>query len=164
LTTSVNRVIRSLDPELPTYDVSTMDSRLHDSLARRRLSMVLLGAFAVFALVLAAIGIYGVIAYWVDQRTREIGIRMALGADRGRILRLVAREFGVMVSVGLAIGLAGAFALTRVLNSLLFGVTATDVTTFALIPLVLAAIAVAATYLPARRATRVEPIVAVRAE
>jgi predicted permease len=164
LTTSVNRVIRSLDPELPTYDVSTMDSRLHDSLARRRLSMVLLGAFAVFALVLAAIGIYGVIAYWVDQRTREIGIRMALGADRGRILRLVAREFGVMVGVGLAIGLAGAFALTRVLNSLLFGVTATDVTTFALIPLVLAAIAVAATYLPARRATRVEPIVAVRAE
>jgi predicted permease len=164
LMAAINRVIRTLDPELPTYDVSTMDARLHDSLARRRLSMVLLGAFAMFALILAAIGIYGVIAYWVDQRTREIGIRMALGADARRILGLVGREFGVMILSGVAVGLAGAFALTRLMNSLLFGVSATDVTTFAVIPVVLAAIALAATFVPARRAARVEPIVAVRAE
>src|SRR5262249_25073224 len=108
--------------------------------------------------------IYGVIAYWVDQRTREIGIRMALGADARRILGLVGREFGVMILAGVAVGLGGAFALTRLMNSLLFGVSATDVTTFAVIPVVLAAIALAATFVPARRATRVEPIVAVRAE
>ena len=164
LTNAVAQEIRRLDPELPAYDVATMEHRLHDSLARRRLSMFLLGTFAAFALVLAAIGIYGVIAYWVDQRTREIGIRMALGADRRRILSLIAREFLVMIGVGLAIGLGGAFALTRVMSGLLFGVSATDVTTFGLIPVVLAVIAVAATYLPARRAMRVEPIVAVRAE
>ena len=126
--------------------------------------MFLLALFAVFALVLAAIGIYGVIAYWVDQRTREIGIRMALGADRARILRLIASEFFVMIGIGLALGLVGAFALTRVMSGLLFGVSATDVTTFGVIPLVLGAIAIVATYLPARRAMRVEPIVAVRAE
>jgi len=164
LMATINRAIRALDPELPTYDVSTMDTRLHDSLARRRLSMVLLGAFAAFALILAAIGIYGVIAYWVDQRTREIGIRMALGADARRILGLVGREFGVMILSGVAVGLGAAFALTRLMNSLLFGVSATDVATFAAIPIVLAAIALAATFVPARRATRVEPIVAVRAE
>ncbi len=164
LTNAVAQEIRRLDPELPAYDVATMEHRLHDSLARRRLSMFLLGTFAAFALVLAAIGIYGVIAYWVDQRTREIGIRMALGADRRRILSLIAREFLVMIGVGLAIGLGGAFALTRVMSGLLFGVSATDVTTFGLIPVVLAVIAVAAPYLPARRAMRVEPIVAVRAE
>src|SRR5215510_14397492 len=164
LMATINRAIRALYPELPTYDVSTMDARLHDSLARRRLSMVLLGAFAVFALILAAIGIYGVIAYWVDQRTREIGIRMALGADARRILRLVVGEFGVMILAGVAVGLGGAFALTRLMNSLLFGVSATDVATFGVIPVVLAVIALAATFVPARRATRVEPIVAVRAE
>jgi predicted permease len=164
LTNALSREIRRLDPELPAYDVATMDHRLHDSLARRRLSMFLLGTFATFALVLAAIGIYGVIAYWVDQRTREIGIRMALGADRARILTLIAREFFVMIVIGLGIGLGGAFALTRVMSSLLFGVSATDLTTFGLLPLLLCAIAMAATYLPARRAMRVEPIVAVRSE
>jgi predicted permease len=164
LTNAVASEIRRLDPELPAYDVATMDHRLYDSLARRRLSMFLLGTFAAFALILAAIGIYGVIAYWVDQRTREIGIRMALGADRRRILELIAREFLVMIAVGLAVGLGGAFALTRVMSGLLFGVSATDVMTFGLIPLVLGAIAMLATYVPARRAMRVEPIVAVRAE
>ncbi|HEY9227930.1 MAG TPA: ABC transporter permease [Gemmatimonadaceae bacterium] len=164
LTSAVNREIHALDPELPAYDVSTMDQRLHDSFARRRLSMFLLAAFAGFALVLSAIGIYGVIAYWVDQRTREIGIRMALGADRARILGLVGREFGVMIAIGLVAGIGAALALTRVMSTLLFGVTATDVGTFAILPVVLAVIAAAATYVPARRATRVEPIVAVRAE
>ena len=164
LTNAVTAQIRALDPELPAYDLATMEHRLHDSLARRRLSMFLLGTFAAFALTLAAIGIYGVIAYWVDQRTREIGIRMALGADRGRILSLIAREFAVMIAIGLASGLAAAFALTRVMSGLLFGVSSTDLTTFGLIPLLLGAIAGAATYLPARRAMSVEPIVAVRAE
>jgi putative ABC transport system permease protein len=126
--------------------------------------MVLLGTFATLALILAAIGIYGVIAYWVDQRTREIGIRMALGADRASILTLVARETVVMVGLGLVIGLGGAFALTRVISGLLFGVSATDLATFGVLPLVLGGIALVATYVPARRALRVEPIVAVRYE
>ncbi|HTE44856.1 MAG TPA: ADOP family duplicated permease, partial [Gemmatimonadaceae bacterium] len=163
LTAAIAREIHALDPELPTYDVRTMDARVHDSLARRRLSMFLLSTFAAFALILAAIGIYGVIAYWVDQRTREIGIRMALGADRVRILRLIAREFLPIVGLGLVIGLGGAFALTRVMSGLLFGVSATDVMTFGLIPVFFGAIATAAIYLPARRAMRLEPIVAVRA-
>ncbi len=104
------------------------------------------------------------IAYWVDQRTREIGIRRALGADRARILGLIGREFLVIVGIGLVIGFAAALALTRVMSGLLFGVSATDVTTFGLVPLALGVIALAATYLPARRALRVEPIVAVRSE
>ena len=164
VTNAVSREIQALDPELPAYDVATMHHRLHDSLARRRLSMFLLGTFAAFALVLAAIGIYGVIAYWVDQRTREIGIRRALGADRASIRGLIGREFLVIVGIGLLIGFASALALTRVMSGLLFGVSATDVTTFGLVPLLLGVIALAATYLPARRAMRVEPIVAVRSE
>ena len=164
LTAAVSREIQAIDPDLPAYDVATMEHRLFDSLARRRLSMFLLATFAAFALVLAAIGIYGVIAYWVDQRTREIGIRMALGADRGRILALIGREFLVIVGIGLVVGLAGALALTRVMSGLLFGVSATDIATFGVIPVLLGIVAVAATYVPARRATMVEPIVAVRAE
>jgi predicted permease len=164
VTNAVSREIQAIDPDLPAYDVATMEQRLFDSLARRRLSMFLLATFAAFALILAAIGIYGVIAYWVDQRTREIGIRMALGADGGRILALIGREFLVIVGIGLLIGLVGALLLTRVMSGLLFGVSATDVTTFGVIPVVLAIVAVAATYVPARRATKVEPIVAVRAE
>ena len=164
MTNAVAREIRLLDPELPEYDVATMEHRLHDSLARRRLSMWMLGTFAAFALILAAIGIYGVIAYWVDQRTREIGIRMALGADHASILGLIGREFAVIVGMGLVIGMAGAFALTRLMTGLLFGVSATDVTTFGLLPLLLGTIALAATYLPARRAMQVDPAVAARAE
>lgn len=161
---SVEREIRALDPQLPAYDVSTMEARLHDSLARRRLSMALLGCFAICALLLAAIGVYGMIAYWIEHRTREIGIRIALGADRANILGLVGRETIVLVATGLAVGLAGAFALTRLMERMLFGVTATDLVTFAVLPGVLAGVAVIAAYLPARRALRVDPIVAVRAE
>jgi predicted permease len=164
LTNAISREIQAIDPDLPTYDVATMEQRLSDSFARRRLSMFLLTAFAAFALVLAAIGIYGVIAYWVDRRTREIGIRMALGADRQRILGLIGREFLAIVGIGLVTGLVGALGLTRVMSGLLFGVSATDITTFALIPILLGVVAIAATYVPARRATLVEPIVAVRAE
>jgi predicted permease len=164
LTSAVSREIQAIDPDLPAYDVATMEHRLFDSLARRRLSMFLLATFAAFALVLAAIGIYGVIAYWVDQRTHEIGIRMALGADRRRILALIGREFLVIVGIGLVAGLVGALALTRVMSGLLFGVSATDIVTFGVIPVLLGIVAVVATYVPARRATMVEPIVAVRGE
>lgn len=164
MTNAVLGQIHALDPDLPAYDVSTMEHRLNDSLARRRLSMWMLSAFAACALILAAAGIYGVIAYWVDQRTREIGIRIALGANARSILGLVARETLAMVGVGLAIGLAGAFGLTRVMSGLLFGVRATDIMTFGLLPPVLAVSAIVATYLPARRALRVQPIIAVRSE
>jgi ABC-type antimicrobial peptide transport system permease subunit len=139
-----------------------MDDRLRDSLARRRLATNLLVAFSGIALILAAIGIYGVIAYWVGERSREIGIRVALGADRGRILSLLAREFSSIVGLGIAIGLAGAFALTRVLSSLLFGVSATDAVSFVLLPAALAVVAALAILAPARRALRVEPLVALR--
>jgi predicted permease len=161
---AVTRVIKDIDPELPTYDVRTMEDRLRDSLARRRLSMVLLATFAVVAMVLACIGIYGVISYWVEQRTREIGIRLALGAEQSRILGMIFGEFGAVVGLGLIVGLGSAFAMTRLMESMLFGVSSTDAVTFGFLALVLAAVAALATYIPARRALAVEPITAVRHE
>jgi ABC-type antimicrobial peptide transport system permease subunit len=164
MTAAITREIQSLDPELPVYDVSTMEQRLKDSLARRRFSMMLLGVFAASALILAAIGIYGVMSYWVNQRTHEIGLRMALGAQQSNILQLVIRQALVLVSFGIAIGLAGAFALTRVMSGLLFGVGATDRLTFVIISLFLGGMALLASYLPARRAAKVDPMVALRCE
>jgi ABC-type antimicrobial peptide transport system permease subunit len=164
LTSAVLGEVHALDPELPAYDVSTMKQRLADSFARRRLSMLLLATFAVAALFLAAVGVYGTIAYWVGQRRREIGIRMALGADRAMIFGLIAHEFGVTVGVGVAVGLVGAFALTRLMSGLLFGVSATDAVTFGVIPVLMAAIAAAAVYVPARSAMRAAPNDALRAE
>jgi predicted permease len=164
LTNAVLGEVRALDPELPVYDVSTMEQRLADSFARRRLSMLLLTTFAVAALFLAGVGVYGTIAYWVGQRRREIGIRMALGADRAMIFGLIAHEFGVTVGVGVAAGLVGAFALTRLMSGLLFGVSATDAVTFSVIPLLMTAIAAAAVYVPARSAMRAAPNDALRAE
>ncbi|MGA9772667.1 MAG: ABC transporter permease [Blastocatellia bacterium] len=164
MSAAVTEEIRALDPELPVYDLSTMQQRLYDALARRRFAMFLLGVFAAFAVVLAAIGIYGVMTYWVNQRTHEIGIRMALGAGRRNILQLVIGQASVLVSVGIAAGLAGAFALTRVMSSLLFGVSATDRFTFIVISLLLGAIALLASFIPARRATRVDPMIALRHE
>jgi putative ABC transport system permease protein len=164
LTTTALAAVHDLDPDLPAHDVSTMEQRLTDSLARRRLSMLLLATFAIAALILSAVGVYGTIAYWVSQRRREIGIRMALGATRTTILGLIAQEFGRTVGVGLVAGLLVAFALTRVMSSLLFGVNATDATTFSLVPLLMALIAAAAVYVPVRRAMRGAVIEALRAE
>jgi putative ABC transport system permease protein len=164
LMSAVRREIRALDPDLPAYDVATMDRRVADSLARRRLAMSLLTTFAAFAVILAAIGTYGVIAYWVDRRRREVGIRMALGADPMRILRLLGGELLVIVGSGVAVGLAGALALTRLLAGMLFHTAALDALTFTGAPLLIAAVAAIATYVPARRATRIDAAEALRLE
>ena len=164
LTSGISKEIRDLDPELPAYEFKTMEQRLSDSLSRRRFSTFLLGVFATVALVLAAIGLYGVLAYSVTQRTQEIGIRMALGAEPGRIMSMIVRHSLVLVAAGVAIGLLGAWAVTRVMASLLYGVSTTDGLTFAGPPLILVAVALLASYFPARRAARVDPTVALRSE
>jgi putative ABC transport system permease protein len=164
MASAITSEIHSLDPELPAYEFKTMDQRLSDSLARRRFSTLLLAVFAFVALLLAAIGIYGVMAYSVTQRTQEIGIRMALGARPGSIALLVIRQSFVLVILGTAIGLGGAFALTRVMASLLFEVSATDLQTFVVPALLLGSIALVASYFPARRAAKVDPTIALRSE
>ncbi|HEX8176235.1 MAG TPA: ABC transporter permease [Pyrinomonadaceae bacterium] len=161
---AVTREIQAVDAELPVFDVNIMEQRLYDSLARQRFSMMLLGLFAAVALILALIGIYGVMTYWVSQRIHEIGIRMALGAQPGNILRLVIRQALILVSIGITAGLVCALALTRIISSLLFNVSATDRLTFALLSLLLAAIALLSSYIPARRAAKVDPMVALRYE
>ena len=159
---TVTREVQALDADLPVFDVATMDDRLADSLARRRFSMFLLGVFAVCASLLAAIGIYGVVSFWVSQRTRELGIRSALGARSADIMALVIRQIIVLVGVGIVVGLAVSFGLTRLIKSMLFGVSAADAITYAVLAVVLGAVALIACYLPARRAAAVPPIIALR--
>jgi len=161
---AITSEIRSLDPELPVYDAATMEQRLYESLARRRFAMLLLGVFAAFAMTLAAIGIYGVMSYWVNQRTHEIGIRVALGAQTSNILQLVVWQALALISIGIGIGLAGAFALTRLMAKMLYGVSATDSLTFVILSLLLGSIGLLASYLPARRAANVDPMIALRYE
>jgi predicted permease len=161
---AVKNELRNLDADLPMYDVRTMQQRVDESLARRRFSMMLLAVFAVVALALATIGIYGVMAYLVNQGTREIGIRIALGATQRNILSLVVQQGMALALAGVAIGLIGAFLLTRLIRSLLFGVAATDPVTFVGIALLLGLVALLASYLPARRVARVDPLVALRYE
>jgi predicted permease len=156
--------IHAIDPTIPVYDVQTMTDRMSDSMARQRFSMIMLGAFGVFALILAAVGVYGVMSYLVTQSAHDIGVRMALGAQRSWILTMVLRLGLELTGVGIVLGILGAIALTRVMASLLFGVSTTDLPTFAMVPVILAAVAALATYLPAWRATRVDPVVALRDE
>src|SRR5262245_57687140 len=164
LAAAARKEIRELDPDLPVYNVRTMTDRVDESLARRRFSMLLLSIFAALASGLAAVGIYGVVAYFVSQGTRELGIRMALGATPGEIRALVVRQALVIVGTGVAIGVAGALTVARLMRSLLFGIGIADPITFASIPVLLALVALAASYVPARRAARIDPMLALRHE
>ncbi|HUN64403.1 MAG TPA: ABC transporter permease [Candidatus Sulfotelmatobacter sp.] len=160
----IRREVAALDPAQPVARVVTLDQLLQASTAQPRFRTFLLGSFAAIALLLSAIGIYGVMAYAVSGRTREIGIRMALGAHPANILALVFSESVILTSMGVLFGLAGAYSLTRVLNSLLFGVSSTDPSTFAAVTLLLVFASLLASYIPARRATRVDPLTALRYE
>jgi len=164
LATSVRNAIWAVDKDQPVANIDTMDHIVSEAIARQRFSMLLLGVFAALALVLAAVGIYGVMSYSVAQRTHEIGIRIALGAQRGDVLTMTMKQGLKLVVLGLLIGLASAFVLTRVMASLLFGISATDPTTFASICVVLLGVAALASYIPALRATNVDPIVALRSQ
>ena len=156
--------MRSADPEQPVFDVKTMADRMEDAAQPRRAPMILLSLFSGVALLLAALGVYGVLAFSVAQRTSEFGIRLALGATPGNIASLVLRQGSVLVLIGVAAGLAGYLALSQIVAQLLYGVTATDPLTLAIAPLILAVVALAACLQPARRATQVDPMVALRAE
>jgi putative ABC transport system permease protein len=160
----IEQAIHTVDKDLPVYSVWTMDQLLGNSLAQRRLTLVLLSSFAALALLLAAVGIYGVIAYTVRQRTRELGVRLALGAQARDVLRLILRQGLKLALIGVALGLTAAFALTRWMESLLFGVRPADPLAFGVVALVLLLVAICACWIPARRATQVDPLVALRSE
>ena len=162
--TTLRHEVQALDKDQPIYNVRTMDDVVANSLGTRRVSMQLFTVFACAALLLAALGIYGVMAYTVTQRTRELGIRIALGAARKDVFGLVLRQGVVVVSIGIALGLVGALAASRALNSVLFGVGSFDFGAFAVAIASLALVALLACYMPARRATLVDPIEALRAE
>jgi predicted permease len=164
VTSALRAAVRRVDSELAIAHVRTMDELVEASLAGDRFRTLLLGLFALLALVLAAVGIYGVMAYAVGRRAREIGIRRALGARDSQIYRLILREGMIVAGVGVAIGLTASFALTRVVTKLLYGVSATDAATFVGVPLILLGIAVLACVVPARRAARVDPSVTMRGD
>jgi putative ABC transport system permease protein len=162
LADSVRARVQASDKTLPIYALQPMRKVVEQSLAQRRFSLILLAMFAGLAVVLAAIGIYGVISYAVSQRTSEIGLRMALGARRGQVLLLIEKEALMLVGVGVAVGAAGAYLLSRLAQAFLFQVSATDPATFGAVAMVLLAVAAASSFLPAHRAARVDPIAALR--
>jgi putative ABC transport system permease protein len=164
LARSIEAALQEVDPHLPVYEIHTMDAVVDRSVGQQRLTMILLLGFAALALVMAAVGVFGVTAYAVSQRTHELGVRMALGADRGAVLRLVMREELGACLAGVGLGLAGALALSSLLQGLLFGVAPRDPITLAAVSLLLIAVTALAGYLPARRATRIDPVAALRAE
>ena len=161
---AIVRAIHSADPSIPVYEIRTMQDRMSDSLARQRFSTIMLGAFSLFALILTSVGVYGVMSYLVTQSRHDIGLRIALGAPRTSILWLVVRQGMELAGVGIVVGLIGSFALSRVMASLLFGISAVDMATFSSVPLILATIALVATYVPAWRATQVDPMLVLREE
>ena len=159
----VKALVREVDSDVPAAYAS-MEQRIGRSVADRRFTMALLGVFAAVALLLSAVGIYGVVSYSVARRTREIGIRMALGAEPGGVRWVVLRDAMGMVVAGLGVGLVGAVAVTRLLRNMLFEVSATDVPTFVGVALVLAAVALLATWLPVQRTTRIDPMITMQAD
>ncbi|HYN84820.1 MAG TPA: FtsX-like permease family protein, partial [Pyrinomonadaceae bacterium] len=161
---ALRREVAAIDPNLPVLSADSLDERMDVALLPQRVAASVATAFGVVGLVLAALGIYGVVSYSVAQRTHEIGVRMALGARRGDVLALVLRRGLRLAAYGIALGLVGAFAATRLLGEMLYGLSATDPATFAGVSLALAAVALAASYVPARRATKVDPMVALRYE
>jgi putative ABC transport system permease protein len=164
IVSGVRKEVHALDPDQPIAEVKAMNDWVATSVAAPRYRTTLLGLFAALAMVLAATGIYGVMSYSVAQRTHEIGVRMALGARRFDVLKMVVRQGMVLTLIGVVLGLAGAFALTRVMATLLFGVTAKDPVTFGVVAALLMAVAFIACFVPAQRATKVDPLVALRYE
>jgi len=164
LINSIRKEVQKIDPNLPVFDIKTMNEHMRLSLLPLKAGAWVAGSFAVLALTLAGLGIYGVMAYSVSQRTREIGIRMALGASSGNVLSLVVKRGARLGAIGLGIGLVGSFALTRLMSSVLYGVSATDAITFTLVTLLLGAVVLLASFIPARRASKVDPMIALRYE
>lgn len=164
LTSSIRRVVASIDKDQPIFGVQSMQQVVNDSVSTRRITLILLSLFSGLALVLSAIGIYGVVSYSVAQRIREIGIRMALGAQRRDVLRLVLGQGARISGIGIAIGIGASLLLTQLMRKLLYSVSATDPATFLAVVLLLALIALAACYIPARRSARVDPLIALRQE
>ncbi len=164
LAASARAAVRAVDPDMPVFRVATMAEVIDTTLVNRKFVMLLLGQFAAVALILAGVGLFGVLSYAVSRRTREIGVRMALGARAADVLGMVVRQGMTLTAIGLVIGAGAALAATRAMAGLLFGVGASDPPTYAALALVLAAVALLACWLPARRAARVDPLVALRSE
>jgi putative ABC transport system permease protein len=164
LSSALERTVHQIDPDQPLTAVKAMDNVLDGAVSGARFNAIVLGVFAVIAFVLAAVGIYGVIARDVSERTHEMGIRLALGAERRDVLQLVVGQGARLAACGIVLGLAAAFGLTRLMTGMLYGVKATDGFTFGMIPVLLGAVALAASYLPSRRATALDPVSALRHE